>query len=177
MARTRFRQGGVTFDMFFDRAKVLDRLEKKEARVLNKTGGEGRQTIKRSMRPGGKSGITSKPGEPPRWQTKKLRDGIFYGYDSRTRSVVIGPIRTSAKRRDVPRIIDQGGPVRDVLVRVKETRTPQEMGVNATEAKRRKYRFIRASFTLRPRPYVSPRSVNYPKIIEFFRKNLEQLPL
>jgi hypothetical protein len=177
MARTRFRRGGVTVDMFFDRAKVLDRLEKKEARVLNKTGGEGRQTVKRSMRPGGKAGKTAAPGEPPRWQTKKLRDGIFYGYDASNRSVVIGPIRTSAKQRDVPRILDQGGPVRNALVRVKETRTPQELGVSATEAKKRKFRFVRASFTLQPRPYVSPRSVNYPKILEFFRKNLEQLPL
>ena len=83
----------------------------------------------------------------------------------------------TTKQRDVPRILDQGGQVNNVLVRVKETRSPQQLGVSANEARKRKFRFVRASFRLQPRPYVSPQSVNYPKIIEFFRKNLEQLPL
>lgn len=167
---TTFKQGNVSFKMFFDRAKVLEQLSKKEERVLNRTGGEGRQTIKRSMRPGGKAGKASMPGEPPRWQTKKLRDAIFYGYDGSTRSVVIGPIKSqSASKQNVPLLLEQGGQVQNALVRVAEDRPRKK--------KKQKYRYIRQDITIAPRPYVGPTSVNHPKILAQLKTNIERYKL
>jgi len=37
--------------------------------------------------------MPSRPGEPPRTPTGLLRRTIFYGYDTGTRSVVIGPVK------------------------------------------------------------------------------------
>lgn len=49
-------------------------------------------------------------GEPPRKRTGALRDGIVFAYDSRTQSVVVGPVRL-ARRGRAPEILELGGPV------------------------------------------------------------------
>ena len=169
MGRSTFKAGNVSVDMFFDRAKVLDRLHKKEISVLNRTGGESRNTVKRSMRPGGKKGKSSEPGEPPRYQTKKLRDAIVYGYDEQNHSVVIGPLKARAKAENVPHILEYGGTVPNALVRVVEK--------TGKRKKDTKYKYVRKTVKIAPRPYVGLKSVNYPKMIGFLKKNIAQQKL
>jgi len=52
---------------------------------------------------------SSKPGEPPRSQVGTLRRFLFYGYDSRSEAVVVGPAKTTADDQDAPSTLEFGG--------------------------------------------------------------------
>ena len=100
LGRGRARLGTVSFDMFFDRQKLVGRANKAVFRALNRAGGATRLTAKRSMRarPLGKASV---PGMPPHRHKQQrgvkakhdygLQRSILYGYDAGTQSVVIGP--------------------------------------------------------------------------------------
>lgn len=156
--------------MFFDRAEVLKKVEAKERRLLASVGGFARTTIKRSFpkpvkknKPGEppRDSKPSPPGHPPRRQTGILYDAIFFGYDSSSRSVVVGPLKRSTKSgaSDTPVVLNEGGVVRNALLRVVEGR-----------GKKRRERFFRKTFTLKPRPYVGPKSQKHEVILDFWRK-------
>lgn len=53
--------------------------------------------------------MASTPGSPPRNQTGRLRDNIFFSLDVQRESVVIGPALISAVGEDVPEILEYGG--------------------------------------------------------------------
>ena len=103
MVRTVSREfQSIRFDLFLDRAKVTRAVDKKARTALSRTGGFVRTKVRRSMkkRPKEKtkSGKTSKAfvrfqqeSGPPRWVTRGLKDNIFFFYDPRKKSVVIGP--------------------------------------------------------------------------------------
>jgi hypothetical protein len=76
---------------FFDRKTVLDRVDKATARVLSRAGSFVRTRARSSIRKRRK-GI-SRPGSPPFSRTGKLKQFIFFAYEERARSVVIGPAR------------------------------------------------------------------------------------
>jgi len=94
------RLGTVSFDMFFDRQKLVGQANKAVFKALNRAGGATRLTAKRSMRarPLGKAAL---PGMPPHRHKQQrgakhrhdygLQRSILYGYDRATQSVVIGP--------------------------------------------------------------------------------------
>ncbi len=94
------RLGTVSFDMFFDRQKLVGQANKAVFKALNRAGGATRLTAKRSMRarPLGKASL---PGMPPHRHKQQrgakhrhdygLQRSILYGYDRATQSVVIGP--------------------------------------------------------------------------------------
>lgn len=78
----------VRVTQFFDRKPIIDRLHRAELRYLRKAGAVVRLTAKRSMR---RHKGASSPGKPPHAHVGRLRDLIFFGLDSATNSVVIGP--------------------------------------------------------------------------------------
>jgi len=52
----------------------------------------------------------SKPGEPPRSPTGTLKKFLFFAFDQRTESVVVGPVALNGREgRDVPRTLEAGG--------------------------------------------------------------------
>lgn len=58
--------------------------------------------------------VPSKPGEPPRWITRDLRDKLFYVYDPQSKSVVTGPVLLGVTEgQDVPRTLEEGGTTED----------------------------------------------------------------
>lgn len=77
------------------------------------------------------------PGQPPRTVTRLLKDFVFYVWDPRTRSVVIGPTKLKQKDGDVPEAQEKGG-----TVQVKRSRRGQR-------------RVVR-SMKIRPHPYMGP---------------------
>lgn len=110
--------GRVRFDLFFDRQKVMSRLDRKEKRVLGGTGSFTRGFMRRLFRPGGKKGKQSSPGEPPRYHTRgfaSLKDGVFFHADLDKGSVVIGPnkLRTQVSptggAASTAELLDKGG--------------------------------------------------------------------
>ena len=64
-----------------------------------------------------RQGSGSKPGGPPRYRERgpgSLKDGIFYGYSPRTKTLSVGPILTTSKRqggKTVPEALEFGSTV------------------------------------------------------------------
>lgn len=76
---------------FFDRAAVINMMDRKERGALSKAGGTVRLIARRSIRRVGNFNKYSQPGQPPFTHSGFLRNDILYAYDPTTRSVVIGP--------------------------------------------------------------------------------------
>ena len=108
---------------FFDRASILDVLDKQERKYLARYGALVRSIARRSIkkqpyRVGSKNERdrrrdrrrrASKPGFPPGDVTGILKKTIFFSFDDSRRTVVIGPIKTSGtKGRNVPETLEYG---------------------------------------------------------------------
>lgn len=158
----------ATLDMFFDRSKVIRRMDTKTRRVLAGTGSATRTYIQRSMRPGGKKRKSSLPGQPPRWHTKLLRGsgkngvrGIAFNYEPRRKSVIIGVLPLdknrpdgASNRRTIPELLEYGGTV---------SQGPRL--IVQPQSGRRSKRPAR-KLTYKPRPYIAPALPYARKVME-----------
>lgn len=90
--------------MFFDRPRVMRAVGRAQRRSLSKGGAFIRQTARTSIR---KRKGTSPPGSPPYSHEGSLRRLIFFGYDDRTDSVVVGPV--GFPRSNAPNVLEFGG--------------------------------------------------------------------
>lgn len=113
------RGGGFAVtSWFFDSPKVMNAVDKATRRVLSRFGSYVRRTMKTSIR---KRKSESKPGKPPSSHVGLLKQFIYFAYDPRAQSVVIGPERLNAKTGDVPHTLEYGGSMtlkKDTVVRV-----------------------------------------------------------
>ncbi|MBL9140411.1 MAG: hypothetical protein JNK53_00975, partial [Phycisphaerae bacterium] len=83
---------------FFDRKTIIGAMDKETHRALERGGAMIRLIAKRSIREGGKKGIVSQPGQPPRSQTGLLKKFLIYVYvpgNFGKGSVWIGPALTN----------------------------------------------------------------------------------
>jgi hypothetical protein len=89
---------------FFDKAAVINAMDRKDRAALSKAGAFIRTRARSSMRRTKKS---APKGQPPRAHVGKLKEFLYFSYDPQTKSVVVGP----AKFGDgtVPRIQEEGG--------------------------------------------------------------------
>lgn len=160
----------VVKSMFFDRVKVLDAMDKKMNRVGGATGAFGRKVMQRGMR---YRKSASEPGDYPsaRRGNSLLRDKILFGYDIRTKDLVIGPARldtqdkeVSAAGKTVPELINFGGtvtrhaiydPEKKQIRRIRKTQRP------------RRWRY-------RPRPFIT---LTLPIVVEKWKENVEKYDL
>ena len=125
---------GINFKgLFFDHKGVLAKVDRGTRRVLSKFGAFVRRGARSSIR---KRKGASTPGKPPSSHTGLLKKFIFFGYEPRKRSVVIGPVRLNQKVGDAPEALEHGG-----------TSTVVEGG----RRRRRKRRI-----TIRARPFMGP---------------------
>lgn len=114
---------GVTLDRsktrFFDKLlmKVVD---KTTFDNLSKIGAFVRKTAKGLIRDVGKKGTPSKPGKPPKSRTGILKEFIYFAFDPRAYSVVVGPAKTNQVffngagqpvRGTVPNVLEYGGSI------------------------------------------------------------------
>jgi len=90
--------------LFFDRPKVRRAIDHARRRSLSKAGAFIRQRARTSIR---KRKRVSRPGQTPTSHTGLLRRFIFFGYDRRTESVVVGPV--GFRRSRVPSVLEVGG--------------------------------------------------------------------
>jgi len=92
--------------LFFDRPKVMAATDKAERAALSKMGAFVRRRAQTSIRPRKEP---SRPGEPPHGHGEQLlRRNIYFVYEPRRRSVVIGPIRLN-KVGTAPEALEHGG--------------------------------------------------------------------
>jgi len=99
---------------FFDLEKIVDAVDKAERTALAKQAGFVRLFAQRSMR---KRNKPSEPGEPPSAHGQQLlKKFLFYGYDERTGSTVVGPMLLNWKQFSnigpIPQALEQGGTTR-----------------------------------------------------------------
>lgn len=93
---------------FFDRPAVLRAAGRAKTTALSRFGGYIRSVARRSMRR--RKGDTPSPaGQPPFARSGELRDLLFFAYDHKTRTVVVGPLGFSGS--DVPHLHEFGGSV------------------------------------------------------------------
>jgi hypothetical protein len=90
---------------FFDRKKVQDALSRAERKALSRFGAFVRRRAQTSIR---KRKAISEPGDPPSGHVGTLRKLIFFAYDARSHSVVIGPTQ-SKPNGEAPRLLEEGG--------------------------------------------------------------------
>lgn len=90
--------------LFFDRPKVLRAVGAARRKVLSKAGAFIRQRARTSMRP--RKG-SAPPGAPPNVHEGSLRRLLFFAYDPRADSVVVGPV--GFRRSEAPRTLEFGG--------------------------------------------------------------------
>ena len=92
--------------MFFDRQAVIDAIGRGNVKTLGRAGAFIQRRAKASIR---KRKRASLPGEPPSSHIGTLRNLIYFGFDTGTRSVVVGPTPVGAIGR-VPPTLEFGGP-------------------------------------------------------------------
>lgn len=90
---------------FFDTAAVLRATTAAERKVLSRMGAFVRQRARSSLR---KRKAVSPPGSPPSSHEGSLRKYLFFSYEPRTRSVVVGPAKLN-KPGSVPHLLEHGG--------------------------------------------------------------------
>ncbi len=122
------------YGAFFDR--VFTKVERQQVRNLERLAAFIRLVARRSIKdtPKRAKGLAkllqyggeayAKPGQPPLNKIGLLREFIYYGYDTHTKSIVIGPARLN-KTTGAPAALEFGGPM---LVRVGGNRWKQLSG-------------------------------------------------
>jgi len=106
--------------VFFNHKSIKKYTDRRTARFLSKFGAFVRRSAKSSIKPGGKSNKTSKPGEPPRSHTKALKSGIFFAYNKYNDSVIIGPVIVPTKYggADALNALEEGGHIMGMIASV-----------------------------------------------------------
>lgn len=93
--------------LFFDKPAVRSKVDAATRRVLSKFGAFVRRSARSSIR---KRKKASQPGQPPSSHAGLLKRFIFFGYDPRQESVVIGPVQlTQGSRGEAPSLLEYGG--------------------------------------------------------------------
>jgi hypothetical protein len=92
--------------MFFDRAKVQKHMDARTRKVFARFGAYVRQTAKESIK---KRSGTSPPGRPPFSHVGTLKRHIYFAYDLKQRSVVIGPVIFPGKTGKALPALEYGG--------------------------------------------------------------------
>ncbi len=163
-------------DTFFDSGKVLAAMEKKERRALSKFGAFVRTRARSSIR---KRRKPSSPGSPPSSHVGTLKKLLFFSYDSKNKSVVVGPVPLESSRLAVvPRLLEEGGPVvfmRSIPGLGRKATAPQAAAFqrkvkdgSITVTKREKQRVAGG---LEARPFMAPAlAAELPKFAAMFKE-------
>lgn len=145
---------------FFDKQLVIKAVGKSTAAVMSKAGAFIRRTARGLIR---KRKRTSKPGEPPSSHTGVLKQFIYFAFDPRAGSVVIGPAKTNQVffkgngepvTGAVPGILEHGG-----SIRILERRLRNGKWVRADLRSKRKlanYKTRLRKVSVAARPYMGP---------------------
>ncbi len=156
--------GMVTKKMFFDSPKVVRSVDRAAGRVLSRFGAFVRKTAQQSIK---KAPFTTKkargkarqnfgtkssqPGKPPYSHTGLLKKHIYFGYNKRRRSVVVGPTRLNKRDKGAaPALLEYGGKAQRSAVFL-DWEKYLATGNAKTTVKRWK-----GTAKYRPRPYMQP---------------------
>ena len=186
---------GVKIDqakgMFFDAPKVVRSVDAATRRVLSRFGSFVRRTAILSIRKApyatkkakGKertdfSTKSSQPGKPPFSQTGSLKKFIYFGYDPRKQSVVIGPTKLNAVGTAVPETLEYGGTTAITVYRLwaldgHEVTDPAERD-KMSAATTSRFQESKKRITIAARPYMHPAlNKELPKLPAMWRDSVK----
>lgn len=160
------KMGVIPKATFFDRPAVLRAVDAKTRRVLSQYGAFTRRTARRSLR---KRKGASAPGNPPHTHEGSLKRLIFFSYDARRRSVVIGPVPFGDGR--APSLLEHGG-----TTTLRNAMIPVEVRDRRTGVTKRVFRRYTGRATYAPRPFMGPAGeaeLRNPKIAAMWRDSIK----
>jgi len=104
--------------VFFDSEIVKRAMDSARRRALSKFGAYVRTRAKSSIR---KRKRVSSPGDPPSSHTGRLKKSIFFSYDQKNGSVVVGPLRYG---KNAASVLEHGGTSNGKLYRARPYMKP-----------------------------------------------------
>lgn len=110
--------------LFFDRPGLLKTMNRARLQFLSKAGAFVRRSARSLIR---QSKQTSKPDQPPKGKTNRLKNTILFGLEKN--SVVIGPVKLESTAKNVKTF---GPPVCEVLERGGEIRVHEYQSRNGS---------------------------------------------
>lgn len=158
---------------FFDRAAVIGAVDRATLEALSKAGRNIRTTARQSIR---NRKAPAPPGKPPssHGEPPGLRE-IWYAYEPRGRSVVVGPI--GAGRAFVPGAMEFGASFTQRKTRVIEIGRPASKGGKRRGKAASERRVIKAGqkVTIAPRPFMGPALVKeLPKLPQAWANSIKR---
>lgn len=156
---------------FFDRAAVTKAIDRAAVRHLSRGGALVRTRARSSMRRRKK---ISAAGTPPSAHVGLVKEKLFFSYDQRTRSVVVGPALLNKPDRALLARLEFGGTtsVRTIQVaaRNKSGRLKKTKSGDLVYETRRSSRAESRTVTYRPRPFMGPAlAAEAPKLSKLWR--------
>ena len=140
--------------LYFNTQKVRTMVDAATIRSLSRFGAYVRRSAKQSIRRRKKPSL---PGKPPSSHTGLLKNFIWFGYDPKRRSVVIGPAKLRLPG-ETPHVLEHGG--RNVTT-VKYKR----------KGKRKKSKRI---VKIKARPFMQPAlEKNRPELPKLFKDSIK----
>lgn len=106
MSNVRVEHGVV----FFTDDVVVKAVDKGVRKALSKWGAFVRSDARNSMRKATKNVTASRPGEPPRVHSGELKRFLYFVWDPKKKSCVVGPMRLK-KKGLAPNVLEYGGTV------------------------------------------------------------------
>lgn len=98
------RTAGGIANFFFDRARVIEAMDRATVRSMSRVGAFIRTRARTSIRK--RRGI-SESGSPPHSHIGTLRGRLFFAYDPDSKSVVVGPEKLG--KGEAPSLLEYGG--------------------------------------------------------------------
>ncbi len=145
--------------LFFDREAVRRRVKPASRRALSRAGAFVRTSARTSIRC---RKAVSAPGSPPSAHAKRSPNlkTILFGYDPRSESVVVGPVRLNGSSSvRVPRILELGGDVTLTQTLVGKAWLTSKKATNPRQPTRKK------TVKYAARPFMNPAlEVNRPQL-------------
>jgi hypothetical protein len=178
--------------LFFDEQRVIRGMDAATRKALSQWGAFVRKDARNSLVKASPKTRPSTPPAPPRSRTGKLKQGIFFYYDARSRNVIIGPVRFARSRADNLEMLEYGGRRTQLMPDI-----PTRMRFQSGKRKRRgvlrdargrylkqqpedvaarttgKVKMVRQVATYQERPFMRPaREINLPKAAQCFKDSL-----
>lgn len=139
---------------FFDRPVVTSALDRVTHQVFSRFGGYVRKASRSNLKHFYRG--PSEAPNPPHSHTGLLRDFIYYTYDRKRRTVVIGPVRIrSPNAPDIPRKLELGGAFRLTEVQLSGGFWVRPSNRRATQHPRQRPTRVRMG-TIEARPFMAP---------------------
>lgn len=178
--------------LFFDKQRVISGMDAATRKALNQWGSFVRKDARNSLVKASDKTPPSTPPAPPRSRTGKLKQGILYYYDARSRNVIIGPVRFARSRADNLEMLEYGGRrtqrMPDITNRMRFQSGKRKRREKLRDARGRflkqkpedrtaratgKLKMVLRTATYPARPFMRPaRDINLPKAAQCFKDSL-----